>query len=168
MRRVLTHALAALAFAACAPLFAARAQSGVKPKSEGDGAGAAAAAVPTVKSGDAKTLYEDASGYARRRFDEFAKTAGVSDAPLTLMTAMSSGGNVAMINASVLGTSSAPAIPCSARAAISTSTLGATAQIVLTSSRDGADFGTAIEESPARGFIAKGELSGPTLAAVTG
>ena len=46
--------------------------------------------------------------------------------------------------------------------------LGATAQIVLTSSRDGADFGTAIEESPARGFIAKGELSGPTLAAVTG
>ena len=46
--------------------------------------------------------------------------------------------------------------------------LGGAARIVLTSSRDGADFGTAIEESPAHGFIAKGELSGPTLAAVAG
>jgi CheY-like chemotaxis protein len=37
-------------------------------------------------------------------------------------------------------------------------------QIVLTSSRDGADFGEAVAESPARGFIGKAELSGATLA----
>ena len=36
--------------------------------------------------------------------------------------------------------------------------------IVLTSSRDRADFGDALAESPAAGFIAKGELSGATLA----
>jgi len=36
--------------------------------------------------------------------------------------------------------------------------------VILTSSRDGADFGTAIAESPARGFIAKAELSGASLA----
>lgn len=46
--------------------------------------------------------------------------------------------------------------------------LDAGTRVVLTSSRDGADFGAAIEESPALGFIAKSELSGPTLAAVTG
>jgi DNA-binding NarL/FixJ family response regulator len=45
---------------------------------------------------------------------------------------------------------------------------GASAQIVLTSSRDGADFGNAVTESPARGFIAKAELSGATLAELTG
>jgi DNA-binding NarL/FixJ family response regulator len=42
--------------------------------------------------------------------------------------------------------------------------LGASAEIVLTSSRDGADFGAAVAESPARGFIAKAELSRATLA----
>jgi DNA-binding NarL/FixJ family response regulator len=45
---------------------------------------------------------------------------------------------------------------------------GAAAAIVLTSSRDRADFGDALAESPARGFIAKGELSGTTLAELTG
>ena len=40
--------------------------------------------------------------------------------------------------------------------------------IVLTSSRDRADFGDALAESPARGFIAKGELSGATLAELIG
>ena len=40
--------------------------------------------------------------------------------------------------------------------------------IVLTSSRDGADFGDAIAESPARGFIAKAELSGATLTELVG
>lgn len=40
--------------------------------------------------------------------------------------------------------------------------------IVLTSSRDRADFGDALAESPAAGFIAKGELSGATLAELTG
>lgn len=40
--------------------------------------------------------------------------------------------------------------------------------IVLTSSRDRADFGDALAESPARGFIAKGELSGETLAELAG
>ena len=74
MSRVLTHALAALALTVCASQVDARAQSGVKPKTEGDGAGSASAPVSNVKSGDAKTLYEDAAGYARRRFDEFAKS----------------------------------------------------------------------------------------------
>ena len=36
--------------------------------------------------------------------------------------------------------------------------------VVLTSSRDRADFGDAVAESPARGFIAKAELSGTALA----
>ena len=38
--------------------------------------------------------------------------------------------------------------------------------IVLISSRDAADFGDCIADSGARGFIAKGELSGATLAEV--
>jgi len=46
--------------------------------------------------------------------------------------------------------------------------IGAAPTIVLTSSRDRADFGDALAESPARGFIAKGELSGATLAELTG
>jgi DNA-binding NarL/FixJ family response regulator len=40
--------------------------------------------------------------------------------------------------------------------------------IVLTSSRDRSDFGEAVAESPARGFIAKSELSGKTFAELTG
>jgi CheY-like chemotaxis protein len=40
--------------------------------------------------------------------------------------------------------------------------------IVLTSSRDGADFGPLIERSGARGFIPKAELSGDRLRALTG
>lgn len=40
--------------------------------------------------------------------------------------------------------------------------------IVLTSSRESSDFGAAVAESPARGFVTKGELSGETLAALTG
>jgi DNA-binding NarL/FixJ family response regulator len=46
--------------------------------------------------------------------------------------------------------------------------LGSDAEIVLTSSRDRSDFGTAVAESPARGFIAKAELSGPALAELIG
>ena len=46
--------------------------------------------------------------------------------------------------------------------------LGEEAEIVLTSSRDRSDFGTAVDESPARGFIAKAELSGPALAELIG
>jgi CheY-like chemotaxis protein len=38
--------------------------------------------------------------------------------------------------------------------------------IVLTSSRDAADFGPLVAESGARGFIAKAELSGARLAAL--
>lgn len=45
---------------------------------------------------------------------------------------------------------------------------GATSTIVLTSSRDRADFGDALTESSVAGFIAKGELSGSTLAELTG
>lgn len=40
--------------------------------------------------------------------------------------------------------------------------------VVLTSSRDRADFGDAVAESTARGFIAKAELSGPALAELVG
>lgn len=45
---------------------------------------------------------------------------------------------------------------------------GTAPAIVLTSSRDLADFGDAVAESPVRGFIAKGELSGAALAELTG
>jgi two-component system response regulator EvgA len=45
---------------------------------------------------------------------------------------------------------------------------GAGPAIVLTSSRERADFGSAVAESPARGFVTKGELSGATLAALAG
>jgi DNA-binding NarL/FixJ family response regulator len=38
--------------------------------------------------------------------------------------------------------------------------------IVLTSSRDAAEFGGLIERSPARGFVPKAELSGRRLAAL--
>jgi DNA-binding NarL/FixJ family response regulator len=40
--------------------------------------------------------------------------------------------------------------------------------VVLTSSRDGADFGPLIERSGARGFIPKAELSGERLKALVG
>src|SRR3954451_19910046 len=43
---------------------------------------------------------------------------------------------------------------------------GGPSQIVLISSRDAADYGRCVEDSGARGFIAKGELSGATLAEV--
>jgi DNA-binding NarL/FixJ family response regulator len=39
-------------------------------------------------------------------------------------------------------------------------------QIVMTSSRDGADFGPLVEQSGARGFIHKADLSGPAIDAV--
>ncbi|MGE0067893.1 MAG: response regulator transcription factor [Solirubrobacterales bacterium] len=45
-------------------------------------------------------------------------------------------------------------------------TAGGAPAIILTSSRDRADFGEAVAESPARGFIAKAELSGATLGAL--
>jgi CheY-like chemotaxis protein len=40
--------------------------------------------------------------------------------------------------------------------------------VVLVSSRDGSDFGSLVERSGARGFIAKGELSGAALSALLG
>ena len=43
---------------------------------------------------------------------------------------------------------------------------GARPQVVLTSSRDGSDFGTLVEQSAALGFIPKSELCGDTLAAL--
>jgi DNA-binding NarL/FixJ family response regulator len=45
---------------------------------------------------------------------------------------------------------------------------GAASAIVFTSSRDASDFGTAIAESGARGFIAKAELSGDAVRALVG
>ena len=46
--------------------------------------------------------------------------------------------------------------------------LGAGAEVVLTSSRGAAEYGEAVAASPARGFIAKHELSGATLAELAG
>jgi DNA-binding NarL/FixJ family response regulator len=46
------------------------------------------------------------------------------------------------------------------------STNGHRAHVVLTSSRDAAEFGRLVERSGARGFIPKAKLSGPTLAAL--
>jgi DNA-binding NarL/FixJ family response regulator len=43
---------------------------------------------------------------------------------------------------------------------------GTPTAIVLTSSRDARDFGPLVEQSGARGFIAKAELSGATLSAL--
>jgi DNA-binding NarL/FixJ family response regulator len=40
--------------------------------------------------------------------------------------------------------------------------------VVLCSSRDGSDFGPLVAQSGARGFIAKGDLSGAALKAVLG
>ena len=45
---------------------------------------------------------------------------------------------------------------------------GSSPAVVLTSSRDGADFGGLIAESGARGFVPKAELSGAALAALLG
>ena len=42
------------------------------------------------------------------------------------------------------------------------------AVVILTSSRDGGDFGSLVVESGARGFIPKTELSGASLAALMG
>ena len=79
MWRVIKHALASLAI--CAFGQAALAQSEVKPN--GDGAAATTAA---AKSVDAKTLYEDASTYAQRHFDEFAKNGVPFDKSLEAKT----------------------------------------------------------------------------------
>lgn len=38
--------------------------------------------------------------------------------------------------------------------------------IVMTSSRDGTDFGPLVQESGARGFVHKADLSGPAISAV--
>jgi DNA-binding response OmpR family regulator len=43
---------------------------------------------------------------------------------------------------------------------------GATSAVILTSSRDGSDFGALVSESGARGFIAKPELSGDAVRAL--
>jgi DNA-binding NarL/FixJ family response regulator len=43
---------------------------------------------------------------------------------------------------------------------------GARPDIVLTSSRDGSDFGPLVAESGARGFVPKAELSGAAIAAL--
>lgn len=43
---------------------------------------------------------------------------------------------------------------------------GEGAAIVLTSTRERADFGDAVAESPVQGFVTKGELSGAALAAL--
>ena len=42
------------------------------------------------------------------------------------------------------------------------------AAIILTSSRDLSDYGSLVTDSPARGFVPKGEISGAALAALLG
>jgi thiol-disulfide isomerase/thioredoxin len=96
MGRVLTHTLAALAVCACAAGYAARAQTDLKPKPDGDGAGAT-----TAKSNDAEALYEEAAGYARRRFDEFAKSGMPYDKALEAKT-LQEQKDLALRNASAL------------------------------------------------------------------
>jgi thiol-disulfide isomerase/thioredoxin len=99
MRRVLTHTLAALAVCACAAVQAARAQTDLKPKPDGDGAGATA--TTAAKSNDAEALYEEAAGYARRRFDEFAKSGMPYDKTLEAKT-LQEQKDLALRNASAL------------------------------------------------------------------
>jgi DNA-binding NarL/FixJ family response regulator len=41
-------------------------------------------------------------------------------------------------------------------------------EVILTSSRDGADYGSCIEDSGARGFVPKAELSGAALSLLLG
>ena len=43
---------------------------------------------------------------------------------------------------------------------------GGSPAVILTSSRDAADFGPLVEQSGARGFVPKAELSGPALSAL--
>jgi CheY-like chemotaxis protein len=43
---------------------------------------------------------------------------------------------------------------------------GAGSDVVLTSSRERCDYGSLIDESPVRGFVAKAELSGAAIAAL--
>jgi len=43
---------------------------------------------------------------------------------------------------------------------------GGSPAVILTSSRDAGDFGPLVEQSGARGFVPKAELSGPALAAL--
>jgi len=43
---------------------------------------------------------------------------------------------------------------------------GGSPAVILTSSRDAADFGPLVEQSGARGFVPKAELSGPAIAAL--
>jgi DNA-binding NarL/FixJ family response regulator len=45
---------------------------------------------------------------------------------------------------------------------------GCRAALVLTSSRDRADFGPLVDESPARGFVAKADISGDVLRSLCG
>jgi thiol-disulfide isomerase/thioredoxin len=75
MKRISNFALvfAALAVALLAAAHDARAQSGVKPKSDADGAGKTSTATDGVKIGDAQALYDEAAIYAQRKFDEFRK-----------------------------------------------------------------------------------------------
>ena len=51
-------------------------------------------------------------------------------------------------------------------AALLRSRNGDSPEVVLTSSRDGCDFGTLVARSGARGFVPKAELSGEALAAL--
>jgi thiol-disulfide isomerase/thioredoxin len=65
MKRVSTFSfLLAFPLVLCAAPATARGQAGVRPRAEKEGADAA-------KASEAQTLYEDASQYAQRKFDEF-------------------------------------------------------------------------------------------------
>ena len=71
MKRVSTRTLALLLALCGAAASGARAQSGVQPRAAQGTAGGAAA--DGAKADEARALYEDAAGYAQRRFDEFRR-----------------------------------------------------------------------------------------------
>jgi thiol-disulfide isomerase/thioredoxin len=70
MKRVFAFAPFVVALALCG---VARAQSGVKPKGDGNDARANGSSADEAKKSAALVLYEDAALYVQRRFDEFRK-----------------------------------------------------------------------------------------------
>lgn len=101
MNGLFKHALASLAITACALCYSARAQSGVIPKPDGNDAKPGEVKPVDAKTTDAKSLYEDASTYAQRHFDEFAKNGVPFDKTLEAKT-LQEQKDLALQNASYL------------------------------------------------------------------
>jgi thiol-disulfide isomerase/thioredoxin len=74
MKRVFTHALVIVLASSCAAASASasEAQAGVRPRAAQDGGKEGAGqAADGAKASEAQTLYDEAAGYAQRKFDEF-------------------------------------------------------------------------------------------------